>query len=262
MNVITSGQNDVNIFRNFTTNSVNTKTVKNILFYVANNNNNNNTSQKRTTSSSSSSSYSASASSASGTIEQIQFSQNDKTSIGSVHLILGPMFAGKTTALLKRVQELERAGANVLLIKSDKDTRYAKDKVVTHDGVSRECFPVKSLDVEVVKEAVGVERWEEADCVAIDEAQFLTNLYEFCRVVADEDDKIVLVAGLNGDFKREPFGEVQETLPLCDSVTKLTAKCKCGRAALFSKRVVSVQGQELVGGADKYLPACRRCYLI
>jgi thymidine kinase len=96
----------------------------------------------------------------------------------------------------------------------------------------------------------------------VDEAQFLTNLYEFCRVAADEHDKIVLVAGLNGDFKRETFGEVQETLPLCDSVTKLTAKCKCGRPALFSKRIVNVgDGQELVGGADKYLPACRRCFL-
>jgi len=193
--------------------------------------------------------------------------ENDETEaqkgIGSVHLILGPMFAGKTTRLLERVKQLEESvNANVLLLKSDKDTRYAKDKVVTHDGRGRECFPVKSLELAVVVETVGVEKWNECDVVAVDEAQFLTNLYEFCRVAADEHDKIVLVAGLNGDFKRETFGEVQETLPLCDSVTKLTAKCKCGRPALFSKRIVNVgDGQELVGGADKYLPACRRCFL-
>jgi len=194
--------------------------------------------------------------------------ENDETEaqkgVGSVHLILGPMFAGKTTRLLERVKQLEESvNANVLLLKSDKDTRYAKDKVVTHDGRGRECFPVKSLELAVVVETVGVEKWNECDVVAVDEAQFLTNLYEFCRVAADEHDKIVLVAGLNGDFKRETFGEVQETLPLCDSVTKLTAKCKCGRPALFSKRIVDVgDGQELVGGADKYLPACRRCFLI
>lgn len=183
--------------------------------------------------------------------------------VGSVHLILGPMFAGKTTRLLERVKQLEESvSANVLLLKSDKDTRYAKDKVVTHDGRGRECFPVKSLELEVVVKTVGERKWNECDVVAVDEAQFLTNLYEFCRVAADEHDKIVLVAGLNGDFKRETFGEVQETLPLCDSVTKLTARCKCGRPALFSKRIVNVgDGQELVGGADKYLPACRRCFL-
>ena len=184
--------------------------------------------------------------------------------VGSVHLILGPMFAGKTTHLLDRVQRLEEssAAANVLLLKSDKDTRYARNKVVTHDGRGRECFPVTSLEVDVVVNAVGEKKWRECDVVAVDEAQFLTNLYEFCRVAADEHDKIVLVAGLNGDFKRETFGEVQETLPLCDSVTKLTAKCKCGRPALFSKRIVNAgDGQELVGGADKYLPACRRCFL-
>jgi len=183
--------------------------------------------------------------------------------VGSV-LILGPMFAGKTTRLLERVKQLEESvNANVLLLKSDKDTRYAKDKVVTHDGRGRECFPVKSLELAVVVETVGVEKWNECNVVAVDEAQFLTNLYEFCRVAADKHNKIVLVAGLNGDFKRETFGEVQETLPLCDSVTKLTAKCKCGRPALFSKRIVDVgDGQELVGGADKYLPACRRCFLI
>ena len=199
--------------------------------------------------------------------QQQNIRENDETEaqkgVGSVHLILGPMFAGKTTRLLERVKQLEESvNANVLLLKSDKDTRYAKDKVVTHDGRGRECFPVKSLELAVVVETVGVEKWNGCDVVAVDEAQFLTNLYEFCRVAADEHDKIVLVAGLNGDFKRETFGEVQETLPLCDSVTKLTAKCKCGRPALFSKRIVNVgDGQELVGGADKYLPACRRCFL-
>ena len=203
------------------------------------------------------------ANSTNNNIKRNETEEETQKGVGSVHLILGPMFAGKTTRLLERVKQLEESvSANVLLLKSDKDTRYAKDKVVTHDGRGRECFPVKSLELEVVVKTVGERKWNECDVVAVDEAQFLTNLYEFCRVAADEHDKIVLVAGLNGDFKRETFGEVQETLPLCDSVTKLTAKCKCGRPALFSKRIVNVgDGQELVGGADKYLPACRRCFL-
>lgn len=203
------------------------------------------------------------ANSTNNNIKRNETEEETQKGVGSVHLILGPMFAGKTTRLLERVKQLEESvSANVLLLKSDKDTRYAKDKVVTHDGRGRECFLVKSLELEVVVKTVGERKWNECDVVAVDEAQFLTNLYEFCRVAADEHDKIVLVAGLNGDFKRETFGEVQETLPLCDSVTKLTAKCKCGRPALFSKRIVNVgDGQELVGGADKYLPACRRCFL-
>ena len=87
--------------------------------------------------------------------------------VGSVHLILGPMFAGKTTRLLERVKQLEESvSANVLLLKSDKDTRYAKDKVVTHDGRGRECFPVKSLELEVVVKTVGERKWNECDVVA------------------------------------------------------------------------------------------------
>ena len=179
------------------------------------------------------------ANSTNNNIKRNETEEETQKGVGSVHLILGPMFAGKTTRLLERVKQLEESvSANVLLLKSDKDTRYAKDKVVTHDGRGRECFPVKSLELEVVVKPVGERKWNECDVVAVGEAQFLTNLYEFCRVAADEHDKIVLVAGLNGDFKRETFGEVQETLPLCDSVTKLTAKCKCGRPALFSKRIV------------------------
>ena len=233
----------------------------------SNNNNNNNNEKKKkkvfTTGLSSSSSDSTALKMLSNNVDDETETSTQK-GVGSVHLILGPMFAGKTTHLLDRVQRLEEssAAANVLLLKSDKDTRYARNKVVTHDGRGRECFPVTSLEVDVVVNAVGEKKWRECDVVAVDEAQFLTNLYEFCRVAADEHDKIVLVAGLNGDFKRETFGEVQETLPLCDSVTKLTAKCKCGRPALFSKRIVNAgDGQELVGGADKYLPACRRCFL-
>ena len=113
------------------------------------------------------------ANSTNNNIKRNETEEETQKGVGSVHLILGPMFAGKTTRLLERVKQLEESvSANILLLKSDKDTRYAKDKVVTHDGRGRECFPVKSLELEVVVKTVGERKWNECDVVAVDEEKF------------------------------------------------------------------------------------------
>ena len=183
--------------------------------------------------------------------------------VGSVHLILGPMFAGKTTRLLERVKQLEESvSANVLLLKSDKDTRYAKDKVVTHDGRGRECFPVKSLELEVVVKTVGERKWNECDVVAVDEAQFMGDLAPFARRCAEELGQTVYVCGLDGDYRRERFGGVLDLIPLCDTVTRLRGTCaECGDESLFSRRVEASEDVVRVGGRDKYAPVCRACYV-
>lgn len=168
------------------------------------------------------------------------------------------MFAGKSSELLRRVADFEEQGRRVLVIKSHKDTRYHAHKVVTHNGVSKPCHSVASLRDLGIR--LGAE-YSNVEVIAIDEAQFFDDLMEFCLKAADRDGKLVLVAGLDGDFKRERFGQVLDMVPVADTVTKLTSQCAyCTEAALFSLRTVAGEQQEVVGGADLYQPVCRACY--
>lgn len=179
---------------------------------------------------------------------------------GEIHVIVGPMFAGKTTALLRRIQcEIDK-GRNVAMIKSDKDTRYAIDSVVTHDGARMQCLALNELSTFRTK--LGVESYDKLDVIGIDEAQFFEDLYDFCCSAADRDGKTVIVAGLDGDYLRRRFGSVLDIIPLADSVTKLTARCElCGRPAHFTLRKTEQTETELIGGADVYMPVCRQHYV-
>ncbi|XP_028122202.1 thymidine kinase a-like [Camellia sinensis] len=127
-----------------------------------------------------------------------------------IHDIVGPMFAGKTTALLCRVKSEGNNGRNVAIIKSSKDTRYAVDSVVTHDGTK---FPFWALpDLLSFGQKFGDEAYAKLHkldvfdifwmWIGIDEAQFFGDLYDFCCKVADHDGKTVIVAGLDGDYLR------------------------------------------------------------
>ncbi|KAL3509991.1 hypothetical protein ACH5RR_029392 [Cinchona calisaya] len=179
---------------------------------------------------------------------------------GEIHVIIGPMFAGKTTALLRRVKSESDSGRNVVLIKSSKDTRYAIDAVVTHDGVK---FPCWSLpDLKSFKQKFGDDAYEVLDVIGIDEAQFFDDLYDFCCEAADLDGKTVVVAGLDGDYLRRSFGSVLEVVPLADTITKLTARCElCRKRAFFTLRKTQETKTELIGGADVYMPVCRQHYV-
>ncbi|KAJ6812879.1 thymidine kinase-like [Iris pallida] len=179
---------------------------------------------------------------------------------GEIHVIVGPMFAGKTTALLRRVLSEVDKGRRVAMIKSNKDTRYAVDSIVTHDGARMHCLALSELST--FRTNIGVEAYNKLDVIGIDEAQFFEDLYDFCRSAADLDGKIVIVAGLDGDFLRRKFGEVLDIIPLANSVTKLTARCElCGSPASFTLRKTQETKTELVGGADVYMPVCRQHYV-
>ncbi|KAF3783651.1 Thymidine kinase [Nymphaea thermarum] len=179
---------------------------------------------------------------------------------GEIHVIIGPMFAGKTTALLRRVQAERESGRQVALIKSDKDTRYAKSSVVTHDGTKMSCWALPNLSMFRTK--IGAEAYHKLDVIGIDEAQFFEDLYDFCQIAADRDGKIVIVAGLDGDYLRRSFGSVLDIVPLADTVTKLKARCElCGKHASFTLRKSGEMQTELIGGADVYMPVCRQHYV-
>ncbi|EOX93431.1 hypothetical protein QUC31_004132 [Theobroma cacao] len=179
---------------------------------------------------------------------------------GEVHVIIGPMFAGKTTCLLRRIMFEGNNGRNIALIKSSKDTRYATDSVVTHDGVKFPCWA--SSDLMSFRQKLGEDAYEKLDVIGIDEAQFFEDLYDFCCEAADQDGKTVIVAGLDGDYLRRSFGSVLDIIPLADTITKLTARCEvCGKRAFFTFRKTEETKTELIGGADLYMPVCRQHYV-
>ncbi|KAH7545339.1 hypothetical protein FEM48_Zijuj01G0083000 [Ziziphus jujuba var. spinosa] len=182
------------------------------------------------------------------------------SSSGEIHVIVGPMFAGKTTTLLRRIQSESTSGRSVAIIKSNKDTRYGLDSIVTHDGVKLPCWPLANLSS--FRQKFGPDAYDQLDVIGIDEAQFFEDLYDFCREAADHDGKTVIVAGLDGDYLRKSFGCVLDIIPLADSVTKLTARCElCGKRAFFTLRKTQETQTELIGGADVYMPVCRQHYV-
>ncbi|CAN1763157.1 Thymidine kinase [Linum perenne] len=168
-----------------------------------------------------------------------------KSPAGEVHVIVGPMFAGKTTALLRRIKSEGNSGRNVAMVKSSKDDRYAIDSVVSHDGAKFPCWALP--DLTSFHSKLG---------------EFFEDLYDFCCKAADQDGKTVIVAGLDGDYLRRSFGSVLEVIPLADTVTKLTARCElCGKRAFFTLRKTEQTETELIGGADVYMPVCRQHYI-
>eukprot|EP00890_Picochlorum_soloecismus_P001505 jgi/Picsp_1/2355/NSC_05818-R1_thymidine kinase len=192
---------------------------------------------------------------------------NLESHYGRIDVIIGPMFAGKTSELLHRVDLAQDNGLRVMLLKSEKDSRYSTEHIVTHDGKRKDCFSVRNLAE--VKTSYPKE-YAECHVVAIDEAQFFKDLVAFCQMAADKDNKHVVIAGLDGDFLRKRFGQVVDMLPIADSVKKLSAECYfCAKngedgasyPAIFSLRVTEKQDQEHIGGAEAYVAACRKHYV-
>lgn len=179
----------------------------------------------------------------------------------SLDILIGPMFAGKSSTLLSLVSRHAAIGNPVLVIKHASDTRYpdSETNVVTHDG--RHAMCVSTTDLYSVLDHVSA-----VQVVIVDEAQFFTGLVPFVRRVVDDLGKNLYLIGLDGDFHREPFGEILTCIPLADRVQKLTAFCRScadGTPGLFSsrRRGSAVVDQVLVGGSDVYETLCRTCYL-
>ncbi|KAJ8526222.1 hypothetical protein K7X08_028699 [Anisodus acutangulus] len=191
---------------------------------------------------------------------QVRILHSSGSGSGEVHVIVGPMFAGKTTTLLKRIKSERSNGRSVAIIKSDKDTRYGSDSIVSHDGDRLPCWPLANLSS--FKQRCGSEAYSKLEVIGIDEAQFFEDLYDFCTEVADHDGKIVIVAGLDGDYLRRSFGSVLDVIPIADTVTKLTAQCElCGNRASFTLRKTEETRTELIAGAEVYMPVCRKHYV-
>jgi thymidine kinase len=178
----------------------------------------------------------------------------------SLELILGPMFAGKSSAILGVVRRNEIIGRRTLCITSALDTRYSDvAAIVSHN---KDSYP--AMAAQRLLPILETDNFKGAKCIVIEESQFFPDLKEFVLVAVDEHKKEVICVGLDGDSERRPFGQITELIPYADSFKKLTALCqRCGDGteAIFTFRKPGAAGSQIaVGGADKYEPVCRRHY--
>ncbi|MDO4790138.1 MAG: thymidine kinase [Porphyromonas sp.] len=174
---------------------------------------------------------------------------------GSIEVICGSMFSGKTEELIRRVRRATIAQLKVELFKPSIDTRYSKTDIVSHSHESIPCTEVShSMNVYLLG--------SDADVVGVDEVQFFDNgIVDACVKLADEGVRVI-VSGLDMDFKREPFGPMPGLCAVADSISKVHAVCLgCGRPAQYSHRLVASDQTVLLGETGEYMPLCRSCYL-
>jgi thymidine kinase len=173
---------------------------------------------------------------------------------GSIELITGSMFSGKTEELIRRLRRAQFAGLKVEIFKPSLDKRYSETRVVSHDDKSINSTPVDNATSILLLAG-------DCDVVGIDEAQFFDlSIVDVCNRLADNGIRIV-VAGLDMDFMRTPFGPMPALLAIAEYVTKVHAICmRCGNLAQYSYRKSNEAQQVLLGEKDIYEPLCRRCY--
>ncbi len=173
---------------------------------------------------------------------------------GWIEIICGSMFSGKTEELIRRLKRAKIANQKVEIFKPSVDKRYSLTNVVSHDANE---FPSKCID----NAAQILLHVQDADVVAIDEAQFFDNeIVDVCESLAQRGIRVI-VAGLDMDYLGKPFGAVPQLLSIADYITKLHAICvKCGNIANMSYRKTPNEEQILLGEKDKYEPRCRHCY--
>ena len=178
-------------------------------------------------------------------------------SMGSITLIIGCMFSGKSTEIMRLIKRYKILKKQILIINHVSDQRYATSSISTHDQQQIECEMVA-----VLKPLKQTEKYRESEVIVIEEAQFFTDLFDFATQAADNDNKIIIVAGLSGDFNRNPFGDIQRLIPHAENISKLSALCvTCGDGTLahFSKRIdTNNKDQTLVGTTSEYIAVCRK----
>jgi len=177
----------------------------------------------------------------------------------SLELIIGCMFSGKSTEIMKRVNRLQTIGKSYLAVKPVADSRYTSSMICTHDNIQRKCHVRRHL-----LPLFESEEYIQSEYIFIEEAQFFEDLEPFVLKAVDQDKKHLIIIGLDGDSNRNNFGTIHKLLPLCDTITKLKAfcyQCKDGTEGIFSKRLSDDTGQTCIGTSDKYMAVCRKCYL-
>ena len=180
------------------------------------------------------------------------------STMGHLSLLIGCMFAQKTTELLRRIRRYQSIGYRVLVINYIADTRYGTECIASHDKETEQAMCVHRLyDVDALVHDYQV--------VVIDEGQFFPDLFEYVTKWADTLPIHIVVAGLDGTSERTPFGDMLRLIPHAEEVERLTAFCSVccdGTIAIYSQYTGIVSEDNIIiGGAEVYRPVCRKHYL-
>ncbi len=182
---------------------------------------------------------------------------------GWIEVICGPMFAGKTEELIRRVRRMDFAKKKYIIFKPTIDNRYSITEVVSHNH--------KRVQAISVSNSTEMEQYitDDVEAVIIDEIQFFDNgIVDYCRHLANQGMRVIC-AGLDCDFRGNPFMIVANLLAMAEQITKLTAICVCcGAEATKTQRIINGKPAKysdptiLVGEKESYEPRCRKCHVV
>ena len=173
---------------------------------------------------------------------------------GRIEVICGCMFSGKTEELIRRIRRAQIAKMSVIVFKPLIDSRYSNTQIVSHNKIKIDSYCVKSSN-EIINYS------GDFDVFGIDEAQFFDkNILKVCKKLA-EIGKRVIIAGLDKDYKGNPFGYIPQLMCEADYLDKLRAICvQCSNSASYTKRITKEIDQVVIGELDKYEARCRNCF--
>ena len=173
---------------------------------------------------------------------------------GSVEVICGSMFSGKTEELIRRLKRAQFAKQKVEIYKPCIDVRYSEDQVVSHESHSIPSTPIDSPASMLLLSS-------DVEVVGIDEAQFFDDtLVDVVQTLANRGIRVI-IAGLDTDFLGKPFGPIPALMAIAEDIQKVHAICvKCGSPANHSHRLVKSDALVVLGEKDEYEPLCRHCY--
>ena len=182
---------------------------------------------------------------------------------GAIVVVCGSMFSGKTEELIRRIKRAQIARQRVQVFKPRIDTRYAAEQVASHDGLLYQAIAV--ADTAEIRAALD----PQATVIAIDEVQFFDwKVVDLCRELADRGVR-VMVAGLDVDFRAEPFGPMPMLMAEAEQVSKLQAICVvCGNPASRTQRLIDGAPASyndpviMVGASEVYEARCRHCHQV
>lgn len=178
---------------------------------------------------------------------------------GSIKLFIGCMFSSKTSSMCNEVEKYHIANKLCVIVKFAADTRY--DSLATHGGVvthaGREHHKIPIVRASRLTDVF--DEISEYEIIGVDETQFFPDNVEVLQRLANMG-KIVIAAGLDGNYLGKPFGRMAEIFPIAEEIIKLKAVCmKCCADASFTQRIAGGDQEVEIGGADKYLAVCRSC---
>ena len=186
----------------------------------------------------------------------------------SIDIITGPMYSGKSSELIRRLNIYVESGKRVLFVNSSLDNRDIERIFSTHNNT------IGTVNINTVR-LLTLHNLDTTnyDVIGIDEAQFFTDLKDSVINMVDNFNKIVVIAGLNGDFRRQPFGQILDLIPYCDTIVKLHPFCFICKEkdtlitpALFTKKINNISNNISnnlnidIGSYNKYMPVCRKCF--